>query len=234
MLIVHAPAGYMPDNAWAAERSAVPEKFIRNVWRAQQFSEVNPATIGSLKMKYPVLIAVSLVALSLGGCGKKDETAPAGMASDALASEAAPAAALSPGQTFANAAAASDAFEIEASQLAETKATSAKVKSFAAQMIKAHTDSTAKLKTAAAAASPAIVPDTAFSDAQRQTLTDLGGKSGGDFDAAYAKAQVDAHQATLDALKAYSANGEVASLKAFATELVPTVIAHLNMAKGLK
>lgn len=184
-------------------------------------------------MKYPVLIAVSLVALSLGGCGKKDEATPMGAATDAMASEAPPAAAMSPGQTFANAAAASDAFEIESSQMAENKAASAKVKSFAAQMIKAHTASTAKLKTAASSASPAIIPDTAFSGAQRQALSDLGSKTGANFDAAYVKAQVDAHQTTLDAVKTYSANGDVPSLKAFATELVPVVTAHLNMAKGL-
>lgn len=185
-------------------------------------------------MKYPVLFAVSLVALSLGGCGKKkDEGAPMGVASYDAATEAAPAAVMSPGQTFANAAAASDAFEIKSSQLAENKATSPKVKSFAAQMIKAHTESTAKLKAAAGSASPAIVPDTAFSDMQRQTLSDLGTKSGADFDTAYARAQVDAHQATLDAVKAYSASGDVPSLKAFAGELVPVVTAHLNMAKGL-
>ncbi len=38
---------------------------------------------------------------------------------------------------------------------------------------------------------------------------------------------------TLDAPKAYSASGDVASLKAFATVLVPIVTAHFNMAKGL-
>ncbi|RVT39633.1 DUF4142 domain-containing protein [Sphingobium algorifonticola] len=100
-------------------------------------------------------------------------------------------------------------------------------------MIKAHTDSTAKLKTAAAGATPAITPDAQLSPAQQQTLNDLQAKSGAGFDTAYARAQVDAHQAALDALKAYSGSGEVASLKSFATGLVPTVTAHLNMAKGL-
>lgn len=37
---------------------------------------------------------------------------------------------------------------------------------------------------------------------------------------------------TLAKLKAYSANGAVPSLKRFATELVPIVTAHLNMAKA--
>jgi putative membrane protein len=61
----------------------------------------------------------------------------------------------------------------------------------------------------------------------------LGKLSGADFDKAYAKAQVEAHQATLTALKDYAANGDSAPLQAFAKGLVPTVTAHLNMAKSL-
>lgn len=83
----------------------------------------------------------------------------------------------------------SDTFEIESSKLAATRAQSAKVKRFAEEMIKAHTASTAKLKTAAAAASPALTPVPRLSPAQQQTL---------------------------DALKAYSASGAVPSLKTFA------------------
>lgn len=140
---------------------------------------------------------------------------------------------MSPGQAFANAAAASDAFEIQTSRLAATKASSAKVKRFAREMIKAHTDSTAKLKTAAAAAAPAITPNPALTPDQQQTLDALSAKSAADFDRAYADAQRRGHQATLDALQAYSASGDVPSLKSFATSLVPTVTAHLNMAKSL-
>jgi putative membrane protein len=184
-------------------------------------------------MKHSVLFAVSLAALSLAGCGKKaepvGETSPSVAATDDLAVP--PAA--SPGQTFANAAAASDNFEIETSRLAATKAQSAKVKAFAEQMIKAHTDSTAKLKAAAGAATPSITPVAQLTATQQQTLDDLGAKSGAEFDRAYAAAQRDGHQMTLDALKSYSASGDVPPLKAFAAELVPTVTAHLNMAKAL-
>jgi putative membrane protein len=184
------------------------------------------------------MTAIAAAALTTAACGKKDDASQdvaanpqiAAGASEAAGPAATPA---SPGQAFADTAAASDAFEIETSKLAATKAGSAKVKSFAAQMIKAHTDSTAKLKTAAAAASPAITPVAALTSAQQAKLDELSAKSGADFDQAYAAAQVDAHQMTLDALKAYSANGDVASLKAFATELVPIVTGHLNMAKGL-
>lgn len=179
------------------------------------------------------LAAASLAAISLGGC-KKDASAvdPAATVSASEPVAMTPPVA-SPGQAFANAAAASDAFEIESSKLAASKAQSAKVKRFAEEMIKAHTGSTEKLKAAASAASPAITPDPQMTPEQQQTLTDLASRSGSDFDSTYGRAQTQAHQMTLDKLKSYAATGDVPSLKAFASSLVPTVTAHLNMAKGL-
>jgi putative membrane protein len=186
-------------------------------------------------MKYTTLIAVSAAALALAGCGKKEE--PAAQSSTGAEVPGAPMAdgsvAVSAGQTFANAAAASDAFEIETSKLAAEKASSAKFKTFAEHMIKAHTESTAELKTAAAAANPPITPDPALTAMQRDKLDALKAKSGADFDAAFKTAQVEAHQMTLDTVKAYSAGGDVESLKQLATKMVPVVTAHLNMAKGL-
>ncbi|WP_333837187.1 DUF4142 domain-containing protein [Novosphingobium sp.] len=187
-------------------------------------------------MKHSVLVVVSIAALSLAGCGKKaDAPMPSDSATATDTAMTAPSATATatPGQMFADTAAASDMFEIETSKLAATKAQSAKVKRFAEEMIKAHTDSTAQLKTAAAAASPAITPAAAVTPAQQKTLDDLSAKSGADFDQAYADAQRTGHQATLDALKAYSASGDVPSLKAFATKMVPIVTGHLNMAKSL-
>lgn len=189
-------------------------------------------------MKHRLLFAVSIAALGLVACSKKPEPAPTVTSTDTVVLSTETAAppltsAVSAGQAFADTAAASDAFEVETSRLAASKATSAKVKQFAAEMIKAHTESTAKLKQAAAQANPSIAPNAALTAAQTQTLTDLGAKSGIDFDKGYAAAQVAGHQATLDALKAYAANGEIPALKTFAAGLVPTVTAHLNMAKGL-
>lgn len=190
-------------------------------------------------MKHSLILAVSIAALSLAGCKKSEAPAGDGAATTAVATDdsamapATPVAAANPDQAFADAAAASDTFEIETSKLAETKAESSKVKQFAKSMIKAHTDSTAKLKTAASAASPALTPVAQLTPMQQQTLDALAAKSGTDFDQAYAKAQVEAHQMTLDKLKAYSASGAQATLKTFATGLIPTVTAHLNMAKAL-
>lgn len=189
------------------------------------------------------MIAISLTALALAGCGHRDDDAPAGGASEAATADGAMGAgasagatgsvAMNAGQDFVDTAAASDQFEIAISKLAEKNAASAKVKTFAAQMVRAHTDSTAALKAAAGEASPAITPAPHTTPTQQAALDSLSSKTGDFFDKAYATAQVDAHQKTLDALKGYAANGSDASLKAFATKMIPVVTAHLNMAKAL-
>lgn len=184
---------------------------------------------------------LGIAAVSLAGCGSKTETrhtdtvvAAGNAASAGSTSASGVAVPASPGQSFANAAAASDAFEIASSQIAQQKAGSAAIKKFADSMIKAHTSSTAKLKSAAAAASPAITPDPALTATQQQKLDGLKSLDGRAFDQAYAKAQVEAHKETLEALKANAANQKVAqSLRTFASELIPTVTAHLNMANAL-
>jgi len=187
-------------------------------------------------------MTLGAAALALAGCGSKTETSTTTTDSTTVASNAdatmsngmAMAPAASAGQTFANATAASDAFEIATSQLADSQGASAKTKKFAADMIKSHTESTAKLKAAAGSVSPAIVPDAALTPEQQQVLDSLKGVKSADFDKAYASAQVDAHQKTLDALKANADNADVPQqLRDFATKLIPTVTAHLNMAKSL-
>ena len=187
-------------------------------------------------MTHKLLIFVSGTVLALGACGRKgNEGTVAGNGADAniaIANDLA----VSPlsAQGFANAAAASDRFEVESSQLAAASASSAAVKRFANQMISAHTASTAKLKTALAGISPAVTADDTLSADQQSALAALRGQKGAGFDSAYAQAQVDAHQKTLDALKNYAATGDNAQLKSFASGMIPTVTAHLNTAKGLQ
>jgi putative membrane protein len=189
-------------------------------------------------MKKRVLLVVSGAVLAVAACGRHDTTNtvansdPSTDTNMAMDNTTAATPALT-AQGFVNAAAASDRFEIETSKLASTAASSAAVKKFAAQMISAHTQSTAKLKSTLAGMSPAMTPDDTLTPDQQMTLDKLKGLKGTSFDSAYASAQVDAHQKTLDALNNYAASGDNAQLKTFATNLVPTVTAHLNMAKGL-
>ena len=198
---------------------------------------------------------VSLAALSLGlaGCGHKasqeaaadnavasnDTTASSNDtvagSNDSMAMEsnsAAPAGAPAmTGQEFANAAAAGDAFEIAEAKLAKAKGKDASVKEFAAKMVTAHTESTAKIKKAAGEAK--ITPDPTMTSDQKNKIDALGKLSGDDFDKQYAADQADAHHMALAAMQGYAASGDVPSLKTTAGEIAPIVSSHIDMIKKL-
>jgi putative membrane protein len=203
-------------------------------------------------MKSFTPIAAAALALSLSACGSRTEQAAdstlnatgdamadlgnaASNAVDAVGNAAGEALNPAPsGQAFADDAAKSDAFEIAAAKLALTNASSDKVKAFASDMIKAHTDSTAKVKAAAAKASPAITPDPTLTGEQNDDLADLGKLKGAAFDTAYIDGQIDAHDDALELMQSFAKDGDVAPLKAAAGEIAPVVRKHLDMAKALE
>ncbi|MBB3691831.1 DUF4142 domain-containing protein [Sphingomonas sp. BK580] len=194
-------------------------------------------------MSLRTTILAATAVLALGACSRGNDATSTGASngSDLGATgmatatpTATPATPASASQSFADAAAASDAFEIETSRLALANSSSSAIKRYAQAMIDAHEASTAKLKTVAAGLSPAIQPVATLNPEQQQQVESLRAAKGAAFDSAYAAAQATAHQQTLDVLKAYAASGDVPALKTFAQGLVPTVTAHLNMAKGLK
>jgi putative membrane protein len=193
-------------------------------------------------MRLSTIAALSAATLGLAACGNRAEstndsannTSTAIAANDASATLPPAATSVPGGQGFANTAAASDAFEIATSRLALASSSSPAVKKFAQQMIDAHTDSTAKLKAAAASASPAITPDPTLNVEQQAKLDALKLKTGADFDQAYIAVQVAGHQLTLNALRNYATSGDVPQLKAFAATVSPIVSGHLDMAKAIK
>ena len=195
-------------------------------------------------MKFKALLLLSSM-LAVAACGQKSETTAnvdmnatdttmTNMDTGNMAANDTAAVSPTSAQGFVNAAAASDKFEIETSKLASAAGASAATKAFATKMIDAHTASTAKLKSTLSGMNPPVTPDDALTAEQQSTLDNLKTLKGADFDAAYKTAQVDAHTKTLDALKNYSASGDTPALKTFADGLIPTVTAHLNMARGLK
>ena len=186
-----------------------------------------------------ILLALTLP-VSIGACSQQEsDTAATELNNLATANGEVPgnegmAVASSSAQEFANKAAASDRFEIESSKLAANSASSAAVKDFAAMMVKAHTDSTGKLKATLASDPSELVADDTLSVEQQAELNSLKDKKGAEFDTAYAAQQVSGHEKTLAELKNYAATGDNAGLKALAQELIPTVTEHLNKAKALK
>ena len=192
-------------------------------------------------MTRPLLIAgAAIAALSLAACGQKTETKGAATpAEQAATPDANPAATIATpadeaaAPVFVEKASASDLFEIEAAKLAQATSKNAEVKKFAADMIAAHTKSTAALKKAIADANQTTLVLVTVLPADLQAkLDDL--KKAANFDKAYLENQVDAHQGALNLMQRYAQDGDVPAIKAFAAATAPTVQQHYDHAKTLR
>jgi putative membrane protein len=158
-----------------------------------------------------------------------NDTAADALATDNMAAPALPATAAD----FANAAAASDAYEIESSKLALDKSKDEKVRGLAQMLVTDHQKSTIDLKAAAAKADPPVTPAPAMNAEQTANIAALRAASDADFDGLYLGQQVAGHEKALALLEGYAAGGSVDSLKEFASKTTIPVRAHLEKAREL-
>lgn len=121
--------------------------------------------------------------------------------------------------------------EVQAGKLAEEKGTAADVKSFAAMMVSDHTTANDKLRAIAEQKTLKVSTDAQLMDKAKAMILDL--RTAKSFDQAYANNQVKAHEATIEIFEDEIKNGDDADLKAFATQTLPTLKAHLEQAKAL-
>ncbi|AIS17784.1 membrane protein [Pseudomonas rhizosphaerae] len=121
--------------------------------------------------------------------------------------------------------------EVEAGKLAQEKGTAADVKTFADMMVKDHTAANQKLKALADKKNIDVSDDAELLDKAKAMILEL--RSAKSFDQAYANNQVKAHEATIEIFEDEIKSGEDAELKAFATETLPKLKAHLEAAKKL-
>jgi putative membrane protein len=130
------------------------------------------------------------------------------------------------GPDYIKKAGASDLYEIESSKLVlATK--NAKLHSFASEMIKDHTQSTADVKAAAAAAhlkaGPPMLDATGAAN-----IAKLKRVNGAARDSLYIAQQKQSHQMALTLQQGYATSGGVAPLRAAATKIVPVVKHHIG------
>ena len=136
-------------------------------------------------------------------------------------------------QGFVAAAATSDMYEVEAGKIAEARAQDPQIKAFAEKMVKAHTESTDKLKSLLVAMKSNIAPPAQLDDRRESMIDELRGAKDADFDARYLTQQVDAHKEALILMHGYAKDGDVPSIKKFAAKMAPAVQSHLDMAEHL-
>jgi putative membrane protein len=121
--------------------------------------------------------------------------------------------------------------EVELGKLAQEKAANPEVKQFAEKMVSDHTKANDQLKEVATKAKIDI-PNAL--DSKHQSRVDkLAKLSGPQFDKAYMKDQLKDHEKDVSAFQSEAQGGSDPAVQKFATETLPTLQQHLEMAKNV-
>jgi putative membrane protein len=144
-------------------------------------------------------------------------TLPAGAAEPASASK------------FVNEAASGGLMEVELGRYAASHAASDRVKEFGQRMVDDHSKANAELKETATHAS--ITVPTTMNAQDRVEVSRLTRLDGAQFDRAYMKAMVEDHEKDVAAFREQSRSQQDGEVKSFAAKTLPTLEAHLKMAR---
>ena len=121
--------------------------------------------------------------------------------------------------------------EVELGRVAAQKGTSEAVKQFGQRMVDDHSKANTELMTLAQ--SKGITLPTTLDDKHRSELTKISAMTGAEFDRAYSKMMLSDHKKDVSEFEKQSTRGTDPDLKAFATQTLPTLQEHLQMAKAL-
>lgn len=132
---------------------------------------------------------------------------------------------------FLSAASTGGLAEVDTARIAEQQAATVPVKSFAQQMIADHGKANEKLTALAnqLGAAPPTEPD----PKQKAAATKLKTLSGAAFDRAYIRDQVKDHKETIALFQKEVKSGQDPQLKEFASQTLPTIKHHLQMAQKI-
>lgn len=134
---------------------------------------------------------------------------------------------------FVQAAAMSNLFELQSSQLVLERSANPQVKGFAAEMVTDHSKAGENLAIAQAkAGGTTTIPDT-LDTPHRNQLAQLIAAQGAALDRAYVRAQVQAHDEAVGVFSAYARGGDNPTLKAFAAQTLPVLQHHQQQIRTL-
>lgn len=132
-------------------------------------------------------------------------------------------------QKFAIQAAEDGMAEVQLGNLAKDKASSDNVKQFAQKMVDQHTKANEQLKSIASQES--ITLPTTIGSKNQSEIDRLSKLSGADFDHAYMKYMLTDHKKDVSEFKKEAYNGKDSNLKKFASDTLPELQQHLQMAQ---
>jgi putative membrane protein len=136
-------------------------------------------------------------------------------------------------EDFVKKVAISDMAEIQSSQLALSRSPDADTKPFAEKMVKDHQQTSSELKTLIDSGKVHASLPVALDAEHQKLLDDLKAKQGNQFDQAYDRMQIAAHEQAVALFEDYARNGDNPDLKSWAMKTLPHLQEHLAMAKRL-
>ncbi|MCD2325211.1 DUF4142 domain-containing protein [Sphingomonas sp. IC-56] len=170
------------------------------------------------------LLVAAGAAIMLAGCTSTNDVDEPVAAADPMSPLSAPG--------YMSMAASSDLFEIESSRLALQRSQNPQVRQFAQMMIDHHTRTTADLMAVARQTGmnpppPQMLPPHMDAMARLQSAGPM------DFDAAYKREQIAAHQQALMLHQNYASQGDMEPFRMAASRTVPIIQSHLDQAQML-
>lgn len=117
--------------------------------------------------------------------------------------------------------------EVQLGKLAVERGSSARVKEYGQEMVEEHTQANQELMQLAM--QKEVELPTEMSTQNKALMDRLSGLSGTSFDAAYKQAMIDSHNQAIALFQAQSQQGQDPELKAWATQKLPNLQAHLQM-----
>jgi putative membrane protein len=127
---------------------------------------------------------------------------------------------------FVQMAASAGAFEIKSSQLAEQKSQDPKIKQFARDMIKDHTQAAEDLKAAAKAENVQLPPEGQMVAKHQEMVKQLEAADSQQFDQLYMEMQNAGHDEAIALFNNFSKSGGQGQLQKFASQTLPTLQEH--------
>ena len=134
-------------------------------------------------------------------------------------------------QDFVNRAGSGGLFELQSSELALQRSQDEGVRAFAEAMIRDHSANNGDL-VGLATNQGLLMPDR-LGEPHAGMMQEVEAAQGADFDAAYARAQVAAHEAAVALYGAYAEGGDNDLLIGYARDSLPVLQQHLEQARGL-
>jgi putative membrane protein len=172
-----------------------------------------------------ILVGLLLLTLAFAACQKTDTMSYTSSSSSSGTGTS------NPDADFMKAAASANFDEIDAGQLASTKASDASVKAFGQMMVSDHTKFEAALDTLAKSKQVTLPagPDQAHIDLN-QRLMKLSGRA---FDSTYIHAQVTDHRGAVELFQNEINHGKDSTVKGYARRYFSIIQVHLNKADSI-